>query len=216
MPKGHLRAGIFGDERTTAAADIRDGLAHTLLIVGVADHPVPWAAGGAATMRGFTAEPYVHGPDGFGTGQPDGMFVALADGSVRFVSSETAPVIWRRMAAMADGWPLDPAVAGEPGDVPPAATAPPPSPAVPPVEPPLAANPPVDPMLEEPIAARVAADVVLPPAPSYDIPLALNQPIVRFSQGRPIPLRELLQQLEELAGIPIRLEAVNPQVAEAL
>ena len=97
-PKDHLRAGIFGKARATTLADIRDGAANTLLLVGVAAQPVPWAAGGGATIRGFTAEPYVSGPDGFGTGQPDGMFVALADGSVRFISAETAPVVWRRMA----------------------------------------------------------------------------------------------------------------------
>lgn len=213
LPKDHLRAGIFGKARSTTLTDIRDGAANTLLLVGVAAQPVPWAAGGGATIRGFTAEPYVGGPDGFGTGQPDGMFVALADGSVRFMAAETAPVIWRRMAAMADGWPLDPSVAGEPGEAPTAA-----APVSPPADAPLAADPAVvpDPVADRPIDAQVAADIALPPPPTYDIPLALNQPIVRFSQGRAIPLRDLLRQVEELAGIPIQFNAADAQQADAI
>lgn len=209
LPKQHPRAGIFGIGRVTRVEDVRDGLSQTLLLVGVERGIPPWAAGGSHTIRAFTAEPYIHGPDGFGTGQPDGMFVALADGSVKFLSIDTAPVVVRRMAAMADGWPLDPGVPGEPGD-----SAPPPpvvraepgaAAAVPAAAPPLG----VVPLLsDEPIAAAVARDPPTPPRPSYNVELALQQPIRRFSQGRPVKCRELLRQVEELAGIPIVMDAV--------
>jgi hypothetical protein len=62
---------------------------------------------------------------------------------------------------------------------------------------------------DEPIAALVARDPPPPPPPpQYDLALALQQPIRRFSQARPVKCRELLRQVEELAGIPIVLDAV--------
>ena len=223
-PKNHSRAGIFGVDRRTTVEDIRDGLTNTLLIVGTVDHPVPWAAGGDRTMRPFTKPPYVNGPDGFGTGQPDGMFVAMADGSVRFVSSKTDPTVWRRMAAMADGLPLDPAVPGEPGQSPPAGglagTDGNKQPAVP-DDPQFAAHPANGPdgagQDDKPIAALVAPDRKLPPPPNYDVERALGQPIVRFSQVRAVPFRDLLQQLRDLAGVPVRwADPQDPRVASVL
>lgn len=210
LPTHHPRAGIFGIGRSTRVEDVRDGLSQTLLLVGVERGMPPWAAGGNRTIRGFTAEPYIHGPDGFGTGQRDGMFVALADGSVRFLSLDTAPVVIRRMAAMADGWPLDPAVPGEPGVTPPAPAVahavPDAAAAAPEAVPPPAAE---QALPDEPIAALVARDPPPPPPPpQYDLALALQQPIRRFSQARPVKCRELLRQVEELAGIPIVLDAV--------
>jgi hypothetical protein len=204
LPVKHPRAGIFGFERETTIADVRDGLSNTWLISGSSPRPVPWAAGGERTMRPLTQTPYINGPDGLGTGQVDGMVVLMADGSARFVSAETDPVVLRRMAAMNDGLPLDAAVPGEPGDVTPKA-------------PPLAVVPP-GPMsdiaqaapnvegLDQPILPQLAADRVLPPPPSYDVERALSQPIVRFSQVRPVPFGTLLKQVEELAGIPVRLD----------
>jgi hypothetical protein len=207
LPMQHPRAGIFGIGRVTRVEDVRDGLGQTLLLVGLERGFPPWAAGGSRTIRGFTAEPYIHGPDGFGTGQPDGMFVALADGSVRFLSLDTAPVVIRRMAAMADGWPLDPTVPGEPGDsprVPPVARADPGAATPAAAPPPLVEPNPAD----EPIAAQVARDPLPRPRPNYDLELALQQPIRRFSQVRPVKCRDLLRQVEELAGIPIVMDAV--------
>jgi hypothetical protein len=217
LPKDHPRAGIFGENRATTIGDVRDGLANTLLIVGVASRPVPWAVGGGATIRGLTAEPYINGPDGFGTGQPDGMYVALADGSVRFISKDAAPVILRRMAAMADGLPLDPAVTGEPGDSPPPSALA--QPAAPQAAPPAMLaiqNAAADPRADAPIEPQLAADFAAPLPPSYDVARALEQPIVRFRQSRAVPLQVLLQQLEELAGVPIALEGIEAAAAESL
>ncbi len=82
------RAGVFGFGRTTRLEDITRGTANTIAILGVTERCGPWAAGGAATVRGLTKPPYFNGPDGFGSGQPDGMLAGMADGSVRFLSKD--------------------------------------------------------------------------------------------------------------------------------
>src|SRR5262249_1938136 len=101
------RAGIFNNQRPTRVEDIRDGASNTLLVMGVREHLGSWADGGTATVRGIAREPYVNGPDGFGTGNPDSMLVLMADGSVRTIGAQTDPRVIRRMAAKADGLALD-------------------------------------------------------------------------------------------------------------
>ena len=192
LPKHHPRAGIFGDDRVTTVEDIREGQADTLMILGVESHLASWAAHGRGAVRPLTAEPYVHGPDGFGTGQPEGMHVLMADGSVRFITGDIDPVLMRRMAAMADGLPLDPNVPGEPG-----ATV---------VDPQLADAMPTDdadaadadPAVAEPIDVPLAAD-----EPWINVDAALALPVLQFSQPDPVPAEVLLRQLEELGGVPI-------------
>lgn len=61
---------------------------------------------------------------------------------------------------------------------------------------------------DRPILPAVAADAPVVRRPNFDIETALSQPIARFSQVRPVKAVELLQQLEELAGIPITVEEV--------
>ncbi|MEZ5948041.1 MAG: hypothetical protein R3C12_02140 [Planctomycetaceae bacterium] len=107
LPLSDPRAGIFGWNRTTRMDDVKDGLSQTLLATGVTGKLTSWADG-TASVRAFTQEPCINGPDGFGTGQSNGMYVLLADGSVRFLNRTTAPTIVRRMAAMADGLPWMP------------------------------------------------------------------------------------------------------------
>lgn len=200
LPVDHPRAGIFGTERVTKREHVTDGLSHTMLLMGVENHLGPWANSGPATMRPLAQEPYLHGPDGFGTGQADGMFVLMADGSVKFLDSGTHPVLIRRMAAMADGLPLDLSVPGDP------------APALAQSEPDnVGALPPADiPKAMEP------ADIA-EPLPQFDFDAALNQPMQRFRQDRASPRRELLDLLEEMLGAPIcyDVEALG-SAAEAL
>lgn len=118
LPLPHPRAGIFGDSRQTRLKDITDGTSQTMMVAGVHNQLGSWAAGGTPTMRSLTRQPYVNGPDGLGTGQPASMFVLMADGSVRSIAADMDPRLLRRMAAMADGLPLDSAVEGDPGDEP--------------------------------------------------------------------------------------------------
>ena len=189
LPVEHPRAGIFGTQRITKPEHVTDGLSHTLLLMGVENHLGPWTDAGPATMRPLTQEPYLHGPDGFGTGQPDGMFVLLADGSVKFLADGTHPVILRRMAAMADGLPLDLSVPGDPA-------------------PPVALSEPAEPGDLPPagIPEETEPVVMTEPLPAIDFDLALNQPLERFRQDRAVPRRELLDLLEEMLGAPIRYD----------
>ena len=214
LPTNHPRAGIFGQDRVTRPEDITDGLSNTMMVAGVSEQLGSWAAGGHATMRPFTQEPYINGPDGFGTGEPGGMSVLMADGSVRFLSQKTSPTIIRRMAAMADGLPLDETVPGEPGARP-LPEAEPKSPA--PSKPPVVAqnqNPNPNPRIPEqtptpnPNPENPGAELPQPaevkPAKPVDIGAALAVKIVKFEQIKDVPLRELIFQLEEMCGVPIR------------
>lgn len=189
LPIGDPRAGIFGDERTTRLADIRDGAANTWLVLGVRDRLGSWAAGGQATVRGLAREPYVNGPDGFGTGQSDSMLVLLADGRVQAVSASADPRILRSLAAMADGGTTDSAEVPEPGNHD------------------LAIDD-TPGLSGESATDSESADPPLEPefAPEprrYDLAAALRQPILHYEQLRPRPLSELLPGLSELVGAPI-------------
>ena len=94
------RAGVFGQGRQTRPEDIADGAANTIALLGVTKGLGPWAAGGAGTVRGLTKPPYVNGPDGFGSGQPDGMLAGMADGSVRFISKDIDPRVLEQLATI--------------------------------------------------------------------------------------------------------------------
>lgn len=101
------RAGVFGYGRGARSGDLAAGASHTIAILPVAREPGAWAAGGAATVRGLTQKPYVNGPDGFGSGQPDGMYVGMADGSVRFVSKDVDPRVLEQLATVRGGEGVD-------------------------------------------------------------------------------------------------------------
>jgi hypothetical protein len=93
-------AGVFGYGRSTRAEEITRGAANTIAILGVSDRCGPWASGGEPTVRPLTTPPYVNGPDGFGSGQPDGMFAGMADGSVRFISKDIDPRVLEQLATI--------------------------------------------------------------------------------------------------------------------
>lgn len=200
------RAGLFGWNRTTRAADVTDGLAQTIAVLGVESQLGSWAEGGRATIRPLTAEPIIRGPDGFGTGTPDQMLVLMADGSVRTITPQTDPRLVRRMIAISDGLPLDLKVPGEPGD------APPPSPAPSAVHvPPVVMNPPDEP----PVSATVATNPPIPAVKRPPIGPLLAQPLLGISQTAPRPRRELLTIVEDLLGRPIAWEAAELGTAAA-
>jgi len=99
--------GIFGYNRATRIRDITDGTSNTMAISEASEPFDSWAAGGKATIRGFSRKPYVNGPDGIGGPSRGGFNAGLADGSVRFLSQNIDPTILERLAAMADGQPID-------------------------------------------------------------------------------------------------------------
>jgi Alpha-aminoadipate carrier protein LysW-like, globular domain/Protein of unknown function (DUF1559) len=195
LPADHPRAGIFAYNRVTRRQDIRDGLGNTMMVAGAQNHIGGWAAGGRGTIRPFTKTPYVNGPDGFGTGHGDRMLVLMADGSVREVSRKTSPVVVRRMAAMNDGFPLDPKVPGDPLDLPSKKKR------IPPV-----AVKKKKPEFSQPPAVAVKPLHVRIGLPLVDVGAALSQPILRFEYTR-VPLKTVLAEFEEIAGVPLRIDA---------
>ncbi len=110
-PANSLRAGMFGFGRQTRPEELERGAANTIAILGVSGKCGPWAQGGNATARALEHRPYVNGPDGFGSGQPDGMLAGFADGAVRFVSKDCDPVVLEQLAAIRgpspDNGPMD-------------------------------------------------------------------------------------------------------------
>lgn len=103
LPKNSKRAGIFGVNRQTRIRDITDGTSNTLMTSEASGDFGPWMAGGNATMRSFTKQPYINGPDGIGGPYTGGCNMGLADGSVRFVSENIDPKILEALATMAGG-----------------------------------------------------------------------------------------------------------------
>jgi hypothetical protein len=173
--------------------------------MGVGDHLGSWAAGGPATVRGLSREPFLNGPDGFSTGSPDSMLVLMADGRVQTVTRQTDPRIVRRMAAKADGLPLDDSEAGEPGDRPSL----------------LAAGDGAANLESEhddqageieiaaedrPIEPEFAPEPLAPPVRKVDLTVSLKQPIARFDQPRSKPLEEVLTSVAEMAGARIAFD----------
>ena len=191
LAKSHPRAGVFGIDRRTTRDDIKDGAANTLMVMGVEAHTPAWADG-VNTVRGLPAEPYFGGPGNFGTGQTDGMHVLMADGSVKFLSKDTDPRLMRRMAAMADGLPLDANVPGEPAD--PATKS----------APPEAVSGKMPALNDTPITAEVT-----PESKGYDVEQGLALAVTKFELKTPVPLRTLLRQIVEMSALPIDLSQVQ-------
>jgi uncharacterized protein DUF1559 len=155
LPRDDPRAGIFGYRESRPLTDVPDGASNTIATVGVSGKLGSWAAGGAATVRGFTEKPYINGPDGFGSGQPGGMFVGMADGSSRFLSADIDPTVLEQLATAAGGEsipplepPTDQVVRVEPQETPP-------SEMVPPTQEMPARQPPEEAPVEQPVESAI-------------------------------------------------------------
>ncbi|HVX10462.1 MAG TPA: DUF1559 domain-containing protein [Pirellulales bacterium] len=94
------RAGVFGFRPRALPGRGSDGASNTIALAGVSQKLGPWGRGGAATVRGLTQRPYIDGPDGFGSGQPEGMLVGMADGSVRFLPKSIDPEVLERLVTI--------------------------------------------------------------------------------------------------------------------
>lgn len=196
LPISDLRAGIFGDSRRTRLADIRDGTSNTWLALGVREQLGSWGAGGRSTVRGLSREPYVNGPDGFGTGEADAMHVLFADGSVRKVGAGTDPRLLRSMAAMADGGQFEAATIDEQE---------------------LAATEARRALMADSTANDAASDdpddqplepEIAPDAGRKRVDLAqsLRRPILLYDLPRARPLYEWLPEVGDMIGAPIRFD----------
>lgn len=207
LPKDSPRAGVFGYNRSTRAEDIRDGTSNTIALMGVHDDLGPWAAGGRGTVRGLTQRPYVNGPDGFGSGMPNGMSVAMADGSVRFLSADVDPQIVEQLATINGGEPVTAEVwQPRPTKAPPRPDQPAERPAVPttppkPTEPVIELGPNAVPRLPETVSRLTRAEV--------DQRLALRLERLEWEQ---ISLLRAVELLSQMAAVPVSLD---PSALEA-
>ena len=192
LPLRHPRGGMFSTVHQTRISDVLDGTANTIMITGVQSQLGSWARTGQATLRSFNREPYVNGPDGMGTGQPDSMLVLMADGSVRTLSANTVPKIARRMAAIADGMTLDPETPGDP----------------------LLTEAPGSPIVDAgPQLPR--DDLILPElapdGPSFDVGRQLQQEIESYKLETPVEIGKLLYEFQEISGVPVDVSAVTAE-----
>ncbi len=154
LPAGDPRAGLFGYERQTRQQDLVRGGANTIAVLGVQDQCGPWAQGGRATTRSLTRQPYINGPDGFGSGQPNGMVAGMADGSVRFLSDNIDPHTLELMMTVGGGDKVDASMLAPQGVQPPPLFPPPPDRAKPTLVPPPA-QPVVKPKAEAPLDPKL-------------------------------------------------------------
>jgi hypothetical protein len=203
LERQHPRAGIFGWTRTVRPEDVRDGLSATLMVLGVESQRGSWAEPGRSTVRGLTAPPYVRGPDGFGTGSDESMLALMADGSVRNLAASIDPLLMRRMAAMADGFPLDANIPGEPGD-----RSPEPSRftgfAV------AQADPESPPVSALQIQNALQLVTIVRPSPTAVLALTLGQ----FQQTKPVSRRTMLTVMEDLFDRPLRFPKTGFDAAD--
>ncbi len=88
-PVGEVGNGFMGYDRQTSATAIRDGLSNTIALIETRSNLGPWARGGTSTVRGFDPGdvPWSGERRPFGGIHSDGIQLAMADGSVRFIQS---------------------------------------------------------------------------------------------------------------------------------
>ncbi|HEX4129452.1 MAG TPA: DUF1559 domain-containing protein [Pirellulales bacterium] len=196
LDAGDSRAGVFGYQRRATLDQIADGASNTIAIAGVSGQLGPWASGGAATVRAFTTRPYIDGPDGFGSGQPQGLLVGMADGSVRWISKDVDPQVLEALVTIHGGETIDTATKRRLGWVPDAPEPVTPKPAGPA---PLAAAAPVEPA--EPVKPVEPEK----PAPRVDLAprLAEKLPAIEFAQ---VPLEQFVDLMSQMSTVPMTLD----------
>lgn len=104
-------AGLWAYEQQTTFDDITDGTAHTLCLLESMQDIGCWLSCGSPTLRelSLVKKPYVSwelDDDGqFGSGHTGGCQAVLADGSVRFISSDIDPDVLQALCTIAGGEP---------------------------------------------------------------------------------------------------------------
>lgn len=100
--------GFMGYDRLTSLATIKDGSSNTIALMETRSGLGPWARGGASNLRGFDpADVPLHGEQRPFGGHTDGMNVAMADGSVRFIRSSIDPKKLAAAITIAGDEPFD-------------------------------------------------------------------------------------------------------------
>lgn len=105
LPKNDPRAGFFGYDRVITMTNLTDGSSTTLMVVETMSKNGPWAAGGAATVRGLDPDGRAYfGKDAqFGGPHSAGNLALFADGSVRLLDSSIDPRVFEALATFAGG-----------------------------------------------------------------------------------------------------------------
>jgi prepilin-type processing-associated H-X9-DG protein len=86
-PAGAPGNGFMGYDRLTSFSMIKDGTANTIALMETRSDLGPWARGGSSNLRGFDpADVPIFGDQRPFGGHPDGINVAMADGSVRYIN----------------------------------------------------------------------------------------------------------------------------------
>jgi len=108
LPRSDPRAGVFGYDDVASSDEITDGASNTVMILGSGELASPWALGGGGTVRG-AREPYFDPLSGFGSRgrKSAGALAVMADGSVRFISSDIQPSAFRAMCTIHGGETID-------------------------------------------------------------------------------------------------------------
>jgi len=181
------RCGLFGYGRAPRPEELPRGASNTLAVLGAAGRLGPWAAGGDPTVRPLTQRPYVDGPDGFGSGQPNGMLAGMADGSVRFISKSADPAVLEQLAALRGG------PEATAGSKPKAAAGP---------KPEATAGPKVEAPGPEDDAEPAAEDR---PAPEVDVEARLADRIAEINLPG-LPLIDAVRLVGRISTVPITLD----------
>jgi prepilin-type processing-associated H-X9-DG protein len=98
----------MGHERLTSMATIKDGSSNTIALMETRSGLGPWARGGTSNVRGFDPGdlPWYGEDRPFG-GHANGINVAMADGSVRFIRSSVDPQKLAAAITIAGNEPFD-------------------------------------------------------------------------------------------------------------
>jgi len=101
LPRSDPRAGVFGYDAVARPEEITDGTSQTIMVIGSGNLTGPWVQGGGATIRG-ARQPYFDSITGFGSKglAQEGAQVLFADGSVRAISADIDPKVFRAMCTI--------------------------------------------------------------------------------------------------------------------
>jgi len=111
LPRTDPDAGMFGYDSVARDGEITDGTSNTIMLIGSGTVQSPWVQGGGATVRG-AREPYFGELTGFGSKSvtAGGALVVMADGSVRTISKDIDPAVFRSLCTIHGGEAVDPAM----------------------------------------------------------------------------------------------------------